>query len=134
MVHYLTFFGFQILDISNYVLKLQTTNYKNITVNFVYSCFFNFFNLILGQLRLCILELKGVYLQVPLHERPSFRSLQPAEQLQAKDPLVFVQLCSQVELRPHSSMSVEQYVPVQPDLHKQCPVTGLQETVLVLSH
>ena len=84
--------------------------------------------------RLYIFELKWVYQRVPLHERPSFRSLYPAEQLQANDPLVFVQLCSQTEFRPHSSMSVEQCNPVQPDLHKHCPVTGLQESVLVLLH
>ena len=31
-------------------------------------------------------------------------------------------------------MSVEQFIPVQPDLHEHCPVTGLQESVLDLLH
>ena len=31
-------------------------------------------------------------------------------------------------------MSVEQCIPVQPDVHEHCPVTGLQEAVLDLLH
>ena len=31
-------------------------------------------------------------------------------------------------------MSSEQFIPVQPNLHEHCPVTGLQESVLDLLH